>query len=51
MADADARENWTVLIAFRDNLMRHKTLEAAYLGMAEQYRQRKRRPFRIAPRE
>ena len=33
MADADARENWTVLIAFRDHLMRHKTLEAAYLDL------------------
>jgi hypothetical protein len=33
MADADARENWTVLIAFRDHLMRHRTLEAAYLDL------------------
>jgi hypothetical protein len=33
MADADARENWTMLIAFRDHLMRHKTLEAAYLDL------------------
>lgn len=33
MADTDARENWTVLIAFRDHLMRHKTLEAAYLDL------------------
>jgi hypothetical protein len=30
MAEADARENWQVMIAFRDFLMRHKTLEAAY---------------------
>jgi hypothetical protein len=30
IADADARENWQVMIAFRDHLMRHKTLEAAY---------------------
>ena len=33
IADADARENWTVMIAFRDHLMRHKTLEAAYLDL------------------
>jgi hypothetical protein len=31
LADADARENWQVLVAFRDHLMRHRTLEAAYL--------------------
>lgn len=30
IADADARENWQVLLAFRDHLLRHKTLEAAY---------------------
>ncbi len=30
IADADARENWQLLIAFRDHLLRHKTLEAAY---------------------
>jgi hypothetical protein len=30
ITDADARENWQVLIAFRDHLLRHKTLEAAY---------------------
>jgi hypothetical protein len=30
IADADARENWQVLLAFRDLLMRHKTLEGAY---------------------
>jgi hypothetical protein len=29
--DADARENWQLLIGFRDLLLRHKTLEAAYL--------------------
>jgi len=33
MADPDARENWTLLIAFRDHLVRHKTLEAAYLDL------------------
>ncbi len=30
IADDDARENWQLLIAFRDHLLRHKTLEAAY---------------------
>ena len=30
IADADARENWQLLIGFRDRLLRHKTLEAAY---------------------
>src|SRR5882757_2768546 len=33
LADADARENWQVLIAFRDHLVRHRTLEAAYLDI------------------
>lgn len=30
IADADARENWQLLIAFRDLLLRHDTLEGAY---------------------
>src|SRR5688572_21786792 len=33
IADADARENWQVMIAFRDHLTRHRTLEAAYLDI------------------
>ena len=33
IADADARENWQHLIAFRDHLLRHKTLEAAYADL------------------
>ncbi len=33
IADADARENWQLLIAFRDHLLCHKTLEAAYAGL------------------
>jgi uncharacterized protein DUF6352 len=33
IVDADARENWQVLIAFRDHLVRHKTIEAAYLDI------------------
>jgi hypothetical protein len=31
IADADARENWEMMIAWRNHLMRHATLEAAYL--------------------
>ena len=34
IADADARENWQMLVAFRDHLLRHKTLEAAYVDLA-----------------
>ena len=33
IADPDARENWQVLIAFRDHLLRHRTIEAAYLDI------------------
>jgi hypothetical protein len=33
IADADARENWHLMIGFRDHLMRHHTLEAAYLAL------------------
>ncbi len=33
IADADARENWQLMIAFWDHLLRHKTLEAAYLDL------------------
>src|SRR5436190_13908028 len=33
IADTDARENWQVMIAFRDRLLRHRTLEAAYLDI------------------
>jgi hypothetical protein len=33
IADADARENWEVMVAFRDHLTRHRTLEAAYLDI------------------
>jgi hypothetical protein len=32
IADADARENWSVMIGFRDHLLRHSTIEAAYLA-------------------
>ena len=30
IADDDARENWKLMVAFRDRLMRHATLEAAF---------------------
>ena len=33
IGDADARENWRLMIRFRDRLLRHTTLEAAYLGL------------------
>ena len=31
IGDADARQNWQLLLAFRDHLLHHETLEAAYL--------------------
>jgi len=33
IADVDARENWKMLVDFRDQLLRHKTLEAAYADL------------------
>src|SRR5215213_1272726 len=33
IADPDARENWQVMLAFRDRLLGHRTLEAAYLDI------------------
>src|SRR5690348_3653653 len=33
IADADARENWALMIAFRDRLLASPTLEAAYLAL------------------
>src|SRR5262245_50994864 len=33
IADADVRENWSLMIAFRDHLVGHKTVEAAYLHL------------------
>ena len=33
IADADARENWGLMIAFRDRLVANRTLEAAYLDL------------------
>jgi hypothetical protein len=34
IADADARENWQMMIAWRDQLLEHNSLEAAYLAIA-----------------
>ncbi|MBV8133413.1 MAG: hypothetical protein JO282_13015 [Alphaproteobacteria bacterium] len=33
IADEDARENWRLMIGFRDHLLGHHTLEAAYLDL------------------
>ncbi|MGX9431308.1 MULTISPECIES: DUF6352 family protein [Bradyrhizobium] len=33
IADADARENWQMMIAWRDHLVKHGSLEAAYLAI------------------
>jgi hypothetical protein len=33
VADADARENWRLMVAFRDHLLCYDTLEAAYLAL------------------
>jgi hypothetical protein len=33
IVDPDARENWQLVLAFRDMLLRHPTLEAAYLSL------------------
>jgi hypothetical protein len=35
ITDADARENWKLMIAFRDRLLRHKTLEAAFKELVQ----------------
>lgn len=34
LADADARENWAVMLAFRDRLVAAASVEAAYLDLA-----------------
>ncbi len=33
IADPDARDNWDLMVAFRDHLVGHKTVEAAYLSL------------------
>src|SRR5258708_26739207 len=34
LADADARENWTLMVNFRDRLISAPSLEALYTGLA-----------------
>jgi hypothetical protein len=36
IADADARQNWTAMVTFRDHLLQHPTLEQAYLDLIRQ---------------
>ena len=36
MRDADARENWQLMTAFRDRLIQHRTLEEAYRALVRQ---------------
>jgi len=36
IADADARENYELLVAWRDHLSNHPTIEAAYLALVRQ---------------
>jgi Family of unknown function (DUF6352) len=36
IVDGDARENWEILLSWRDHLVRHRTLEAAYLTLVRQ---------------
>ena len=43
IADADARENWSLMTAFRDQLARHRTVEAAYLDLMRRESARRRR--------
>jgi hypothetical protein len=43
IADVDARENWQVMNSFRDHLLGHPTLEAAYTSLM------RRGPGRTAP--
>lgn len=38
IADEDARENWELIVAWRDHLVRHVTLEAAYLDIVRRGR-------------
>jgi hypothetical protein len=36
IADQDARENWELMVAFRDRLLRHPTIEAAYASLVRE---------------
>ena len=47
VADADARENYELLIAWRDHLLAYPTIEAAYLALVRRGPARRRRCFSI----
>lgn len=36
ISDADARENWQQMLGFRDHLLAHDTIEAAYLALVRE---------------
>lgn len=36
VADPDARENWHIFLSWRDHLLQHRTLEAAYCALVRQ---------------
>lgn len=36
ITDTDARENWELMIVFRDQLLRHPTIEAAYANLVRE---------------
>lgn len=36
IADSDARENWSVMLTFRDHLVGHRTIEAAYIALVRE---------------
>jgi hypothetical protein len=36
LADPDARENWQLMVDFRDRLLRHPTIEAAYAALVRE---------------
>lgn len=38
IVDVDARNNWELILAWRDHLVRHTTLEAAYLDIVQRRR-------------
>lgn len=33
MEDTDAQDNWRIFVRFRDHLVKHGTIESAYLGL------------------
>ena len=48
IADADARENWQVMIGWRDHLVKHRTLEAAYLDIVQAQHQTPTRSLSVS---